>query len=262
MDQATRVDRRRELSTFLRTRRARLSPRDVGLPDVGRRRTPGLRREEVATLAGVGVSWFTWLEQGRDINASADVVDAIGRALQLTDVERTHLHLLAGLNPPPTSPAAAEPVPIELRDLIDAWMPRPAILRDLHWNLVAVNDATREVFGIDETDRNCILAFFTNDRYRSMHASWEAVAPSVVAAFRADAAHFPDDPEFARIVTELSSATTDFTPMWERYDVGQAAQMVKAIAHPTLGDLYFDTTTLRVVDRPHWFLELYNPRPR
>ncbi|OLT12902.1 hypothetical protein BJF78_23080 [Pseudonocardia sp. CNS-139] len=177
------TERRAQLRDFLRTRRARLTPADVGMAAAGRRRTPGLRREEVAVLAGVGVSWYTWLEQGREINASADVLDAIGRALHLTEAERVHLHLLAGLNPP--RPAPATGVPRELHDLVDAWAPRPAILRDRYWNLLAVNEPTRAVFGLDDTADNCLVAFFTHRRYRDVHAQWAAVAPSVVAAFRA-----------------------------------------------------------------------------
>nr|WP_242001718.1 helix-turn-helix domain-containing protein [Kribbella steppae] len=153
--------RREELREFLRARRAAVSPGEVGLPDVGKRRTPGLRREEVASLAGVGVSWYTWLEQGRDINVSGEVLDAISKALRLSEPERSHLYLLAGLNPPVRS-ATVGAVTEELRRLVDAWSPRPAILRDQYWNLLAINDATRTVFGYDDTDHNCLISFFTN----------------------------------------------------------------------------------------------------
>jgi transcriptional regulator with XRE-family HTH domain len=258
---AARRRRREELRDFLRTRRARLTPRDVGLPAVGRRRTPGLRREELAALAGVGVSWYTWLEQGRDINVSAEVLDAIGGALRLTEPERTHLYMLAGLNPPRAGGARGATVTPELRHLLDAWTPRPAALRDRYWNLLAVNDAGRAAFGYGDTDRNCLITFFTNDRYRAMHVHWASVAPSVVAAFRADAAHLPGDPEFGRVVEELSAMSPEFTEMWARHEVGTHTQAVKAVRHPEAGDLVFDKTTLAVVDRPDWHLELYNPRP-
>lgn len=215
-------------------------------------------------VAGVGVSWYTWLEQGRDINVSADVVEAVGRALQLSHAERTHLHLLAGLNPPADGAGGDPTVPAELRNVLDASSPRPAILRDMYWNVLGLNDATASTFGIDPDvdprDRNCLIAFFTDDRYRGMHSAWAAAAPLVVAAFRADAAHHPGDDGFTRIVTRLSAVSEEFVRMWARHDVGVAAQSVKAIRHPDLGDLYFDTTTLRVVDHPRWFLELYNPR--
>ncbi|MFC4014277.1 helix-turn-helix transcriptional regulator [Nonomuraea purpurea] len=254
--------RREQLRDFLRACRARLTPDDVGMAAVGRRRTPGLRREEVAVLAGVGVSWYTWLEQGRDINVSSEVLDAISGALRLTEPERVHLYLLAGLNPPPqVGRRRGDAITPELRRLLDAWMPRPAILRDRYWNLLAINEATRVVFGYDDTDRNCLTSFFTNARYRSMHVQWASVAPAVVAAFRADAAHSPDDPEFGRVVGGLSAVSPEFAELWARHEVGAPAQAVKAVRHPDAGDLFFDVTTLTVTDHPGWYLELYNPLP-
>ncbi|MFI0357408.1 helix-turn-helix transcriptional regulator [Actinomadura sp. 9N407] len=252
--------RREQLRDFLRTRRARLTPGDVGMAVAGRRRTPGLRREEVAVLAGVGVSWYTWLEQGRDINASAEVLDAISRALRLSESERAHLYLLAGLNPPLEGGARGASVTPELRHLLDAWR-QPAVLRDRHRNLLAINDGARTVFGYDDTDHNCMVMFFTNARYRDMHLHWESVAPGVVAAFRADAALSPDDPEFRRLVDDLSAVSSEFAELWARHDVGPQIQAVKAVLHPEAGELLFDTTTLAVVDHPGWYLELYNPRP-
>ena len=228
---------------------------------VGKRRTPGLRREEVAVLAGVGVSWYTWLEQGREINVSAEVLDAIGRALRLTEPERAHLYLLAGLNPPRAAGVGGAEVTPQLRHLLDAWTPRPAVLRDRYLNLLSINEAARTVFGYHDADHNCLITFFTNARYRGMHIHWASVAPAVVAAFRADAAHSPDDPEFDRVVDELSAVSPEFAEIWARHDVGVPDQAVKAVHHPEAGDLIFDTTTLAVVDRPGWYLELYNPRP-
>ncbi|WP_445399197.1 helix-turn-helix transcriptional regulator [Streptomyces sp. LE64] len=252
--------RRAQLRDFLRTRRARLTPEDVGLPPGERRRTPGLRREEVAILAGVGVSWYTWLEQGRDINASAEVLDAVARTLRLSGPERVHLYLLAGLNPPAAGPVRTEVTP-QLQGLIDAWAPRPAILRDRHWNLVVVNDSAREVFGYDTTDHNCLFTFFTNRRYRSAHTDWERIAPEVVAAFRADCARHPGDPEFGRIVDELNASSAEFAALWARHDVAEVTQAVKAIHHPELGRMVFDTTVLALAEWPGHRLELQNPQP-
>ncbi|SHF62360.1 Transcriptional regulator, contains XRE-family HTH domain [Streptoalloteichus hindustanus] len=227
----------------------------------GRRRTPGLRREEVAALAGVGVSWYTWLEQGRDINVSAEVLDAISGALRLTESERAHLYVLAGLNPPPGGVARDVEVAPELRRLLDEWAPRPAVLQDRYWNLIAVNDAARAVFGYDDADHNCLIAFFTSARNRRMHAHWELVAPTVVAAFRADAARSPGDPEFDRVVDELSALSPEFVALWERHDVGVHLSAVRAVRHPEAGDLVFDKTSLAVADHPGWHLLLYAPHP-
>lgn len=229
------------------------------MPAVGRRRTPGLRREEVAVLANVGVSWYTWLEQGRDIRVSPEVLDAISSALRLQDAERRHLYVLAGLNAPHPHAARAQ-VSAELRNILDGWSPRPAMMRDRYWNLIAVNDGTRTLFGYGDDDVNCLVSFFTNARYRGMHVAWASVAPTVVAAYRADAARFPRDPGFATVIDELIDRSPDFAELWARHDVGDSVQAVKAIRHPEAGELFFDVTTLAVVDGPDWYLELYNPR--
>ncbi|MWA02287.1 helix-turn-helix domain-containing protein [Actinomadura sp. LD22] len=253
--------RREEMRDFLRTRRARLTPADVGMPDAGRRRTPGLRREEVAVLAGVGVSWYTWLEQGRDIKVSGEVLDAIARALRLDAAEREHLYLLAGLNPPRAEAGPAVPITPELQRPLDAWSPRPAYVRDRHWNFVAINDAARAVFGFGDTDHNCLVSFFTNARYRDMHIEWAAAAPNVVARFRADAARYPDDPEFGRIAADMIAASPEFAELWPRHEVSSATQAVKGVRHPEAGEMVFEGTLLPLADRPGTHLVLQNPRP-
>ncbi|MBN6039647.1 helix-turn-helix transcriptional regulator [Amycolatopsis sp. 195334CR] len=247
--------RRAQLRDFLRTRRARLNPADVGLPAAGQRRTPGLRREEVAVLAGVGVSWYTWLEQGREINVSAEVLDAIGRALRLSGPERAHLYLLAGLNPPVAEAATGDPG--RLRRVLDGW-PSPAVLRDRYWNVLAVNEAARDRFGYDGPGHNCLVSFFTDDRYRAAAEEWAAAAPAVVAAFRADAAHFPGDPEFGRVVGELSAVSPEFAELWARHDVGTPVQDVLAVRDDDLV-WRFEKTTLVPADRPDAYLVLYSP---
>ncbi|WP_198667316.1 helix-turn-helix transcriptional regulator, partial [Glycomyces dulcitolivorans] len=245
---------------FLRSRRARLAPGDVGLPEAGRRRTPGLRREEVAVLAGVGVSWYTWLEQGRDIKVSGEVLDALVRALRLTRVERAHLYRLAGLNPPQADPSDRVPVGPELRRLIDAWSPRPAYVRDRHWDFTAVNDAARLVFGYGDTDHNCLVSFFTNARYRVLHRHWADLAPDVAAGFRADAARYPEDPEFDRIAADLAAVSPEFAELWERHDVGEHTSAVKAVDHPEAGLLEFEATLLPLPEHPGQSLILHHPR--
>lgn len=253
--------RRAELRDFLRSRRARLAPADVGLPEAGRRRTPGLRREEVAVLAGVGVSWYTSLEQGRDITVSGEVLDAISRALQLSEAERRHLYLLAGLNPPPGTAAVAESVSAELRRVLDSWSPRPAYIMDRHWNFVAVNEAARAVFGYGRTDHNCLVAYFTNKCFRAMSLDWAQHAADVAGRFRADAAQYPDDPEFERIARELIAASPEFTDIWARHDVTASNSAVKSIRHPEVGDLCFEALKLPLNDHPGLHLVLHNPQP-
>lgn len=260
MTSETAPRRRELLRDFLRTRRARLRPEDVGLPAPGRRRTPGLRREEIAVLAGVGVSWYTWLEQGRDITVSGEVLDAVARVLMLSEPERAHLYALAGLNPPPPHCAPGAVVPPEIRRLADAWA-GPAVLRDRYWNVRAYNDTAAAVFGYGDGDDNCLVTYFTNPRYRAMDELWAANAPAVVAAYRASAALCPGDPELARVTGPLAAVSPEFAELWARQDAGVPAQAVNALRHPGAGALFFDVTTLTVADRAEWQLVLYNPRP-
>ncbi|MGW6624449.1 helix-turn-helix transcriptional regulator [Nocardia sp. NPDC055002] len=261
MASASSTHRRDQLRDFLRSRRERLSPAELGLPVAGRRRTPGLRREEVAMLAGVGVSWYTWLEQGRDITVSGEVLDAVAGVLRLSAPERTHLYVLAGLNPPVARGSAVE-VTAEIRALIDGWVRGPAVVRDRYWNILAFNVLAGRVFGCDDGEpHNCLVTFFTSPRYRGLPDLWADAAPGVVAAYRADAALVPQDDEFQRVAGELAAAEPEFAELWERHDVGAPLQAANALHHPEAGDLYFDATTLTVADHPHWSLVLYNPKP-
>lgn len=255
------MDRREQLRDFLRGRRARLTPADVGLPHAGRRRTPGLRREEVAVLAGVGVSWYTWLEQGRDIKVSAQVLHAISGALLLTPDECAYLFRLAGLSPPPAEPAPRAAIDAELRRMLDAWSPRPAYILDRHWGLAAVNGAAREVFGFGERDYNCLVAFFTSARYRAAYSRWEEAAPDVVARFRAEAARHPDDPEFGRLADDLSAVSGEFAALWARHEVTDSAHGTKTLTHPRCGELVFEYRRLPLLDHPGYEMVLHNPAP-
>ncbi|MEU1819740.1 helix-turn-helix transcriptional regulator [Streptomyces roseifaciens] len=255
-----RQRRSAEIREFLRSRRSRLTPEDVGMPSGGGRRTPGLRREEVAVLAGVGVSWYTWLEQGREINVSADVLDAIARVLRFDAAEREHLYLLAGLNPP-QAPASDREVPSGLRRVIDGWLPRPAYVIDRHWNLVVVNRAARVVFGYDEGAHNCLVNFFTNARHRTVLHRWEDAARAIVGQFRADAARYPDDPEFGRLAADMCAASPAFAAVWAEHPVGSAAHGIKVLDLPGAGQLAFEYTTLPLSDLPGHRLLLYTPAP-
>ncbi|MBB1256049.1 helix-turn-helix domain-containing protein [Streptomyces sp. OF3] len=255
------MDRRDQLRDFLRGRRARLSPADVGFPAAGRRRTPGLRREEVAVLAGVGVSWYTWLEQGRDITVSAQVVDAIGRALLLNPDELAYLHRLAGLTPPPDEPPPHVEIDPGLHRMLAAWLPRPAYVLDRHWGLAGVNSAAREVFGLTDRDHNCLVAFFTSGRYRAAYSSWEEAAPDVVARFRADSARHPADPEFGRLAADLATVSGEFAELWARHEVTEATHGRKVLTHPRCGELVFEYRRLPLPDHPGHHLVLHNPAP-
>ncbi|MCZ4121370.1 helix-turn-helix transcriptional regulator [Streptomyces sp. H39-S7] len=242
-------------------RRARISPAEAGLPDGGaRRRTPGLRREEVAVLAGVGVSWYQWLEQGREITVSPQVLDAVARVLKLNAAERRHLYGLAGLNPP--LPEAVDTDFCEgLHRLIDAWMPFPAHVMDAYWNLVAYNDAAGLTFGYTKDDTNCLVAFFTSPLYRSRTNNRAELAATVVAQYRATASERPDDEGFRAVVEELAAGCPEFAGLWARGDAEASGQTQKEIVHPTVGSLHFESTHLRIPARPDLTIVLHNPLP-
>ncbi|MFC8125263.1 helix-turn-helix transcriptional regulator [Streptomyces sp. NPDC057302] len=252
-----------ELREFLMNRRARVSPAEAGLPDGGaRRRTPGLRREEVAVLAGVGASWYQWLEQGRDISVSPQVLDSVGRVLKLSSAERRHLYVLAGLNPPAPEVEQADQGMCEgLQRLIDTWMPYPAHIMDRYYNCVLYNSAAGMVFGMrPEITQNCIVDFFTDPIYRSRSVSWEKNAENVVAQFRASCSETPDDEGLQEVLAELrESAGEEFTELWERQDVRPAGVVHKELMHPLVGALHVESTALRVPARPDLTIVLHTP---
>ncbi|WP_069886711.1 helix-turn-helix transcriptional regulator [Streptomyces luteocolor] len=264
VEDASKARRLGELREFLMSRRARVSPAEAGLPDGGaRRRTPGLRREEVAVLAGVGASWYQWLEQGRDISVSPQVLDSVARVLRLSGAERRHLYVLAGLNPPRPEVARDDQAMCEgLRRLIDTWMPQPAHIMDAYWNCVMYNDAAAAVLGMrSETSDNCLLTFFTDPIYRARASSWERNAPQVVAMYRAACSELPEDDGFAAVVEEARAVSAEFAELWERRDILPGGQVAKEIEHPLVGTLFLESTQLKVPARPDLTIVLHTPMP-
>ncbi|CAM5677820.1 Transcriptional regulator OS=Streptomyces fumanus OX=67302 GN=GCM10018772_03190 PE=4 SV=1 [Streptomyces fumanus] len=255
--------RRAELREFLMSRRARVSPAEAGLPEGGgRRRTPGLRREEVAVLAGVGASWYQWLEQGRDIAVSPQVLDAVARVLRLSNAERRHLYVLAGLNPPvPEVEPAKRHMCDGLRRLIDTWMPYPAHIMDAYYDCVMYNDAAAMVLGMRPgTTQNCIVDFFTDPLYRSRSKSWERNARAVVAQFRAACAAAPGDDGYRQVLQRLErEAGEEFTRLWAEGDIEDAGQIRKELDHPLVGLLCVESTALKVPARPDLTIVLHTP---
>ncbi|MGW6389867.1 helix-turn-helix transcriptional regulator [Streptomyces sp. NPDC055103] len=253
-----------ELREFLMSRRARVSPAEAGLPDGGaRRRTPGLRREEVAVLAGVGVSWYQWLEQGRDITVSPQVLDSVARVLRLSPAERRHLYVLAALNPPALEAAPEDRDMCQgLRRLIDTWMPFPAHIMDVYWNTVLYNDAAAIVLGMrPDAPQNCLVTFFTDPLYRSRTVHWEELAPRVVAQFRSACSECPDDEGFRAVVEELRELSPEFAALWERRDILPGGQNRKEMEHPLVGTLVVEATQLRVPARPDLVIVMHTPLP-
>nr|WSW69316.1 helix-turn-helix transcriptional regulator [Streptomyces sp. NBC_00995] len=262
--EAGKAHRLGELREFLMSRRARVSPAEAGLPDGGaRRRTPGLRREEVAVLAGVGASWYQWLEQGRDITVSPQVLDSVARVLRLSSAERRHLYVLAGLNPPaPEVDPADTDMCAGLQRLLDGWMPFPAHIMDAYWNIILYNDAASAVMGMGpDRPQNCVIDFFTDPVHRVRNKDWHAIAAQVVAQFRAACSECPDDEGFRAIVAEAKERSPEFAQLWARRDVAPGGQMRKELAHPTVGRLAMEVTQLRIPARPDLVVVLHNPWP-
>jgi transcriptional regulator with XRE-family HTH domain len=239
--------RRHELATFLRSRRERITPEDVGLPPGSRRRTPGLRREEVAQLAGVGVTWYTWLEQGRDINASAQVLDAVARTLRMDHQERTHLFRLAGIAPV-SSDGDCAMLPAHLQDVLDQLDPYPALVTSPRFDLLAYNRAYNfmvdDVDALPEDERNLIWLFFTHPVWRLVCDGWDAAGNHLVAQLRTSWATHLDDPLWTELVERLLSASPEFARRWERHDVTTAPSMVKRFRNRLVGDLQLNATKL------------------
>lgn len=261
--------RRHELRRFLMSRRARVSPAQAGLPDGGGpRRTPGLRREEVAVLAGVGTTWYQWLEQGREITVSPQVLDGVARVLRLTAVERRHLYVLAGLNPPlAESGESPDSLCPGLQRLIDAWLPHPAHIMDAYWNTVAHNASAALVLGLDQRGpggrpHNWLRHYFTDPAYRPPSAAREENARRVVAQFRASCTEQPDASraaELAALVREVSGASEEFARLWEGGDVRPEGQLVNELEHPLVGRLAFESSPLRIPSRPDLTIVVHNP---
>jgi transcriptional regulator with XRE-family HTH domain len=239
--------RRRELGTFLRSRRERIKPEDVGLRPSRRRRTPGLRREEVAQLAGVGVTWYTWLEQGRDINPSAQVLDAISRTLQFDTHERSHLLTLAGQPAATVGDQCLELYPAA-QPLIDQLEPFPACVMNDRQDLLAYNRVYASFFddleGIPAEDRNLLWLVFTDPHSRQTIVDWDEVVAPLVAEFRAAMAEHLHEPAWKTLVARLHRASPEFSALWARHDVQGAQSRTKRAMHPIVGLLTVNYTNL------------------
>jgi len=239
--------RRQELAVFLRNRRERIRPEQVGLRSMRRRRTPGLRREEVAQLAGVGVTWYTWLEQGREINPSGQVLDAIARTLQFDVHERAHVFTLAGVAT--TSIAeGCQALCHTVQPLIDRLEPFPAMVVSSRLDLLAWNRVYGSFFEDLETipieDRNILWLVFTHPQWRASVVDWDDIVGQLVAEYRGAMAEHLDDPAWKRLVGRLQRVSPEFAAVWDRHDVQGVVSRTKRALHPTAGLLQLDYTNL------------------
>jgi len=256
------AEQRREFGAFLSSRRARLQPKEFGLPE-GPRRTPGLRREEVAVLAGVSVSWYTWLEQGRDIQPSADALTRIAKVLKLDRVESAHLFALSSLEAPHVETGG------ELSDgldmLVRAINPIPAYVRNTRLDILAWNDAIADLFvdygSLQPHERNTLRLLFLYIPYRTQILDWEQMARGMISAFRAARAQALDKAPFDSLVEELSEQSPEFRAWWQDTDVKGFDEGSKRMRHPAGGIVEFTYVALTPEGRPDLSLVTYIPRP-
>jgi transcriptional regulator with XRE-family HTH domain len=251
------------LGTYLKDRRAKLDPATFGFP-VTRRRTPGLRREEVAQRANVSATWYTWLEQGRGGAPSADVLDRIARALMLTEVEREHLFLLALGRPPEVRYQAAEGVSPRLQRVLDSLELSPAYVKSSTWDVVAWNRAASVVLAdygaLAPEQRNILRLVFCDPHVRAKQPDWEGVARFVVAAFRADVARAGAAKNVRALVDELCRLSPEFEAMWRDNDVrGAYGEGVKQVRHPTAGLIALEYSAFAIDGRSDLAMVIYNP---
>jgi transcriptional regulator with XRE-family HTH domain len=249
-----RGDTRADLAEFLRQRRAAVDPVDVGLPRGGRRRASGLRREEVALLAGISVTWYTWLEQGRPINVSRAVLDALARTLLLDEAQHEHLIALAAPEESADAPRD-EPPPDALLRALAALDPNPAYLLGPRWEYLAWNESQGRLYpqaaGLPEADRNLIWIVFTEPEARGLIVDWELEARFMLSQFRADTTPIRSDPAVVELVDRLTAASPEFAAWWPAHDVSGFHTRLRRYRHAEAGDLVFEYQQLTPVEWPH-----------
>ncbi|MCX4669519.1 helix-turn-helix transcriptional regulator [Streptomyces sp. NBC_01381] len=261
------LDGRAELSEFLRTRRARLQPEDVGLPNFGRhRRVPGLRREELAQLAGVSVAYYTRLEQGNGRNVSGEVLDAIARALRLTDAEHAHLtHLAKPKQHKKKRAARPQQLRPALRQLMDAMDAVPAYAVGRRSDILGWNRLAAALFGdwgaLAPEERNWARIVFLDPASRELYLDWEQKASDIVSFLRMDAGCFPNDPLLSALVGELSVKSEEFRSLWATHDVREKSHGTKRFRHPLVGEMTLSFETLRLPDDHDQSLVTYHAQP-
>jgi len=261
--QSPEDSRRRELGAFLRSRRERLSPADIDIATGSRRRTPGLRREEVAMIAGVGTTWYTWLEQGREVRPSVEVLTALSEGLRLDTVEKRHLFILAGRQQSERRVAAPEKVDGTLLHMLQSLVLQPAYVVGRRWDMLAWNDAAVAVFGdyglLEGDARNIVHLVFTSPHHRRLLVDWEELAGMVLASFRAESAKYVGDPDFERLIALMMRSSPEFRDWWPRRDVARRLTGIKHVRHPTAGAMAFEHMSLSIDDGSDMRLIVYTP---
>jgi len=254
--------RRVELGKFLKSRRARLQPADFGMPAGSRRKTPGLRREELALLAGVGVTWYTWLEQGREINASTQVLDSLARTLRLDRAERWHMYVLAEAVPVVVSNGRC-PVPDAIAEIVHSLDPLPAVVIDERFDIMEDNDAYRDLFrgfhAMPCVHRNSLWCVITEPTAREVIPQYDEIVRYMVARFRAGYARHVGDPDWEEDIRRLSTLSTEFAELWALHEVAEVRPTIRTYVHKDAGPLTFTASELQVPATPEARLLVYTP---
>jgi transcriptional regulator with XRE-family HTH domain len=256
------MEANRELADFLRSRRSRLRPNDIALAAHRRRRTPGLRREEIAQRAGISIEWYVKLEQGRAVSPSDQTLDALGRALELDSVELAHLHSLVGKAK--SLPFAREVAPASIRRLVES-LPQPAYVSGQRWDILAWNAAAAELFGdfarIPVKDRNILLYMLTDPKARRLFGTdWAKEAKRMVSLFRVAHDLWASDAAFAEMVERFRTGCPEFNSWWQSHDIGAPVSGIKLLHHPVRGKTYFEYATFQANDDPRLKLAIYHER--
>jgi transcriptional regulator with XRE-family HTH domain len=248
------------LGEFLRARREQVSPEQAGVPDYGKRRVPGLRREELALLAGVSVDYYVRLEQGRDHHPSAEVLNALARALHLDEPAASHLHQLT--RPPRTRPRRQRPESVRpsVRQLLDVWAATPAFVLGRRADVLAANPLAVALWGGFRPGQNLLRALFLDPAATSALPGWDQIATDAVATLRATAGADLDDPGLTALVGELSLKSAEFRRRWARHDIRHPADGIKHFRHPLIGDLALSYESLTLTD-PGQTLVVYHAPP-
>lgn len=255
--------RYKELADFLKTRRARILPAQVGLSSAARRRTPGLRREEVAQLAGIGLSWYTWLEQGRTIHVSTQVIESLSRVLLLDKQERIHLYLLANQPLPSDIPENQVTVSPALQQVLDCLTICPSMVTDQRWNVIAWNEAACAVLGdfnkMDDRDRNIVWAMFTDIKYKQLLVNWDLHAKALLGRFRVTCGQYIEDSWLTRFIDDLKTQSTEFNLWWPLHEIQNNTVKYKQMNHPAVGILDFEVSNFDVSDHSGLKMIVHTP---
>ena len=260
MDDEYRI---KELGQFLKIRRERISPTQVGLSYGSRRRTPGLKREEVAQLANVSLTWYTWLEQGRPIKVSDQVLESIGHALLLNKTEMQYIFVLSQLAMPESKTQGFQLVSKPLQTVLNKLEPYPSFASDQYWNVIGWNDSAKRIFGdfdnMNDRERNTIWRMFTNSNYKALFSEWDKVALWIVAQFRLSCGIYASDQWFKKFVEELMNESDDFKKCWLEHNVDFDADIQKNLMIEPLGELVFDFTSFDLSSNPKIKVAVHTP---